>query len=154
LQVGGLVVGGSATALTLRHKVPAVYEGHDWVTAGGLMSYGGNLRDAYRLAGVYAARVLKGERPAELAVQQGTKLELYINLKTAKALGINVPKHSYWARRRRDRIAMLFAAVHESAFGPKRTLPCASHMSAIGGKADMTFAGSSLLRSLLGVKRT
>jgi putative ABC transport system substrate-binding protein len=100
-QVGGLVIAGSAfytgragerfAALALRNRVPAVYEGHDWVTAGGLMSYGGNLRDAYRLAGVYAARVLKGERPAELPVQQGTKLELYINLTTAKALGISVP---------------------------------------------------------------
>jgi putative ABC transport system substrate-binding protein len=71
--------------------VPAVFEYREFVAAGGLMSYGGAITDAYRLAGVYAARVLKGEKPANLPVQQVTKVEFYINLKSAKALGITVP---------------------------------------------------------------
>ena len=71
--------------------LPAVFEHRQFVAAGGLISYGGSLNDAYRLAGIYTARVLKGEMPAELPVQQGTKVEMYINLKSAKALGITVP---------------------------------------------------------------
>ena len=78
-------------ALALRHAVPAVYAYSGFVAAGGLMSYGGAITDAYRLAGVYAARILKGEKPGELPVQQATKVELLLNLKTAKALGITVP---------------------------------------------------------------
>jgi putative ABC transport system substrate-binding protein len=78
-------------ALAARYKVPTVYENRDFVAAGGLLSYGGLITDSYRLTGVYVARILKGEKPAELPVQQGTKVELYINLKAAKALGIAVP---------------------------------------------------------------
>ncbi|MGA7151425.1 MAG: ABC transporter substrate binding protein, partial [Pseudolabrys sp.] len=73
-------------ALTLRHAVPAVTQFREFAAAGGLMSYGGT-----RLVGVYTGRVLKGEKPADLPVMQATKVELVINLKTAKALGINVP---------------------------------------------------------------
>ena len=78
-------------ALTVQHAVPAIYHDRGFAAAGGLMSYGVNLADAYRLLGVYAARILKGEKPADLPVQRPTKVELTINLKTAKALGITVP---------------------------------------------------------------
>ena len=100
LHAGGLVIGGDPfftakqeqlAALAVRHAVPVVYENHEFAAAGGLMSYGGSITDAFRLAGVYVARILKGEKPADLPVQQATKVELYINLKTAKALGITVP---------------------------------------------------------------
>jgi putative ABC transport system substrate-binding protein len=100
LRAGGLVIGGGAffisreeqlAVLTVRHAMPAVFETRGFVAAGGLMSYAGSLTDSYRLAGVYVARILKGEKPAELPVQRGTKVELYINLKTAQALGLDVP---------------------------------------------------------------
>ena len=77
--------------LTARRAVPAVYKQREFAAAGGLMSYGTNLVDSYRLVGVYTGRVLKGAKPADLPVQQATKVELYINLKTAKALGLTVP---------------------------------------------------------------
>jgi putative ABC transport system substrate-binding protein len=100
LRAGALVIGGGAfllgriellTALTLRHAMPSISQDRDLTAAGGLMSYGGNLAESYRLAGVYAGRILKGEKPADLPVQQTTKTELIINLKTAKTLGIAVP---------------------------------------------------------------
>jgi putative ABC transport system substrate-binding protein len=78
-------------ALTLRDGVPAAYQFRQFSAAGGLMSYGGNSTESSRIAGVYTGRILKGEKPGDLPVQQSTKVELVINLKTAKALGITVP---------------------------------------------------------------
>jgi putative ABC transport system substrate-binding protein len=100
LRAGALVIGGDAlftghndelAALTLRHRVPAIYQRREFAAAGGLMGYGSNLTDTHRLVGIYTARVLKGEKPADLPVQQATTIQLYINLKTAKALGITFP---------------------------------------------------------------
>ena len=100
LRAGALAIGNDAfflsrseqlAALTVRHAVPTIFAYREFAAAGGLMSYGGSLTDAYRLTGVYTGQILKGEKPADLPVQQATKVELFINLKTAKALGVTVP---------------------------------------------------------------
>ena len=101
LHAEGLVITGDIlftthlnklAALTFRYKVPAIYQRREFVAAGGLISYGSNLAHTHRLAGIYAGRILKGEKPADLPVQQATKVELYINLATAKALGLTIPQ--------------------------------------------------------------
>jgi putative ABC transport system substrate-binding protein len=77
--------------LTVRHAVPAIFVDREFAAAGGLMSYGSNIEETYRVLGDYTGRILKGEKPADLSVQQAVKVELVINLKTAKALGLTVP---------------------------------------------------------------
>jgi putative tryptophan/tyrosine transport system substrate-binding protein len=99
-HVGALLVGGDPFMLThseqlaasvARHKVPAIYALREFVQFGGLMSYGGSFSDAHRIAGTYAGRILKGEKPADLPVQQSVRIEMVINLQTAKSLGLTIP---------------------------------------------------------------
>jgi len=100
LKTGALVIGTDGFLirhgkllgeLSVRHRVPAIFQTPEFAASGGLMSYGASLPEAYRLVGVYAGRILKGEKPADLPVQRATKAELILNLKTAKALGLTIP---------------------------------------------------------------
>jgi putative ABC transport system substrate-binding protein len=100
LRTGGLVIEADAfftnrseqlAALALRHAIPSIYQFREFAAAGGLMSYGGSITDSHRAVGVYVGRILRGEKPADLPVQQSTKVELIINLRTAKIIGITVP---------------------------------------------------------------
>ena len=100
LRLSGLVVGADAFfasrskrlgELAARHRVPAIFAYREFATSGGLLSYGANNTELYRQVGIYSGRILKGEKPADLPVYQSTKVEMILNLKTAKALDINVP---------------------------------------------------------------
>jgi putative ABC transport system substrate-binding protein len=100
LRAGALVIGADTfftsrsqqlAKLTVDHAVPAIYEFREFTTAGGLMSYGTDEKEYYRVVGTYTGKVLKGEKPVDLPVVQSAKVELILNLKTAKALGITVP---------------------------------------------------------------
>jgi putative ABC transport system substrate-binding protein len=100
LKAGALVIGSDVSysaksqlfaEFSLRYAVPAIYQNDEFANAGGLMSYSGSVPDSYHLAGVYTGKILKGEKPGDLPVQQSTKVQLIVNLKTAKALGITVP---------------------------------------------------------------
>ena len=124
---GGLIVmpdafttshGAEITSLAARHGLPAVYPYREFTELGGLMSYGSDRLDNFRRAATYADRILKGTKPSELPVQAPIKFELVINLKTAKALGLDVPVTLSAARRRSDRIGRLFAALLMSSVWP------------------------------------
>jgi putative ABC transport system substrate-binding protein len=99
-KVGALVIGGDPFfnsrgvhlgALTVRYAVPAIFQFREFTAGGGLASYGADLVDIYRQAGIYTGRILNGEKPSDMPVQLATKVELFINLKTAKTLGLDVP---------------------------------------------------------------
>jgi putative tryptophan/tyrosine transport system substrate-binding protein len=100
LRASGLIIGGEGffisqseqlAALTIRHAMPTIFQYREFTAAGGLMSYGGSLKDSYRTVGLYTGRILKGEKPADLPVQQATRVELIINMKTAKEFGLTFP---------------------------------------------------------------
>ena len=100
-RAGGLIIASAdpfflsesekLAAITVRHRVPAIVYGREFIAAGGLISYGGSVSETYHLAGVYTGRILAGEKPGDLPVQQSSKFEMFINLKTARAFGITVP---------------------------------------------------------------
>ena len=100
MGAGGIVIGGDVflfsrkeqiANLAIRHTVPAIFQFRSFAAAGGLIGYGGDVIDQFRQVGIYTGRILKGEKPADLPVQQSTKFELFINLKTAKVIGLTVP---------------------------------------------------------------
>jgi len=126
LGAGGLAISGDPFfntraellgALSLKHAVPTMYQAREFAAAGGPISYGSSFAELYRLTGVYAGRVLKGEKPADLPVRQSTKLELIINLKTANSLGLDPPATVARPRRRRSSSKFGFILLHPLTTG-------------------------------------
>ncbi|HEY7248370.1 MAG TPA: ABC transporter substrate binding protein [Xanthobacteraceae bacterium] len=128
---GRLLVGGGDAffttrskqlgALSVRYAVPTIYQWHEFAAAGGLMSYGASLPNAFQICGAYAGRIIKGEKPADLPVQRSSKVELIINLKTAQALGLTVPLPS-----------LGLGLVHDVATGIERGTLKAQTVSLVG----------------------
>jgi hypothetical protein len=123
-------------SLAYLHRLPTLFAFRQHVRDGGLMSYGPDSVDIVRHSASYVDRILRGAKPAELPVQAPIKYELSINLKTAKALGLEIPP-TLLARRRGDRMKMPLAALHESAIGPTQTSGDVRYRIALGGQADI-----------------
>ncbi len=117
---------------TIKKRLPGMFVAKEWVTVGGLMSYGENLSDMYHRGAYFVDKILKGAKPADLPVEQVTKFELVLNLNTAKGHRVEFPTSLPRHCRRPDRIEILFGAVRESLLGTKRTWRSILAMSVVG----------------------